>query len=64
MDINDIAAKGAHAIACRYGKKVLKQGTAPAIPESKTITLTGDAYRLGFARKDINPEEFGKRLIT
>ena len=60
MDINDIAAKGAHAIACRYGKKVLKHGTAPAIPESKTITLTGDAYRLGFARKDINPEEFGK----
>lgn len=61
MDINDIAAKGAHAIACRYGKKVLKQSTAPAIPESKTITLTGDAYRLGFARKDINPEEFGKK---
>ena len=61
MDINDIAAKGAHAIACRYGKKVLKQGTAPAIPESKTITLTGDSASL--ARTSI-PRNSAKRLIT
>lgn len=61
MDINDIAAKGARSIACRYGRKILKRDDAPVIPESKTVTLKGDSYRLGFAREDINPEEFGKK---
>lgn len=61
MDFNDIAAKGAHAIACSYGKKVLKKGKAPVILASKTSVAEGDGYRLGFARYDINPEEFGKK---
>ena len=53
--------KGCARNRLQIQQKVLKQGTAPAIPESKTITLTGNTYRLGFARKDINPEEFGKK---
>ena len=61
MDFNDIAAKGARAIANNYGKKVLKKGPAPVIPKSETVSASGEGYRLGFARADINPEEFGKK---
>ena len=61
MDFNDLAAKAAHAISINYGKKVLKKGPAPVLPVSKTLSVSGDAYRLGFARRDINPDEIGKK---
>ncbi len=61
MDINDIAAKGAKAISLNYGKKILKKGPAPKIEKFPIVTVSGGRYNLGFAKKEINPDEFGTK---
>lgn len=56
MDIMDLASKGICKITKNYGKKIQKQGEAPAIPAETPSVIKGDTYRVGFARAEIMPE--------
>lgn len=61
MDPLDIVMKGIIKITRNYGKKIQRQGDAPAIEKASTVEISGDCYRLGFSTDDIMPDlESGK----
>ena len=55
MDPLDIVMKAIIGITKNYGKKIAKQGEAPAIEKASPVTITGDKYRIGFAKEEIMP---------
>ena len=63
MDIMDLASKGIAAIAKSFGKKVAKQGPAPAIEQLKPTVISGAGFRAGFAREEIMPDLSDKNKI-
>lgn len=57
MDIMDLASSLIRKVTSNYGKKVQKQqGVAPEIPIASPLTIKGDTFRAGFAKKDIMPD--------
>lgn len=56
MDIMDVVSSGIQKITGAYGKKVQKKYTAPEIPDAKPVEISGNAFRLGFAREEIMPD--------
>ena len=61
MDPLDIVMKGIIKITRNYGKKIQKQGEAPAIEKVSPVEIKGDLFRLGFSTDEIMPDlESGK----
>lgn len=56
MDIMDIASSAIRKVTASYGKKVSKKGPAPEIPVATPTVIRGEKFRMGFARRDINPD--------
>ena len=56
MDILDQVMKIIIKIDRNYGKKVAKAGPAPEIKKVDPSTISGDTFRVGFAREEIMPE--------
>lgn len=56
MDPLDIVMKGIIGITKGYGKKVAKNQFRPAITDFVPYTISGDKYRVGFAREEIMPD--------
>jgi len=57
MSLLSLAAWGVRKIAVRSGKKMKKQGPAPAIPEASPVRLRGEGFTVGFARHETMPDD-------
>jgi len=57
MSLLSLAAWGVRKIAVRSGKKMKKQGPAPAIPEAGPVYLRGDGFTVGFASRKTMPDD-------
>ncbi|MBQ7637488.1 MAG: hypothetical protein IJS90_01130 [Clostridia bacterium] len=56
MDIMDLASKAVRKVSGAYGKKIQKTVVKQTIERNPPVTISGEAYRLGFASDDIVPE--------
>lgn len=57
MDIMDLASKAICAYTGHFGKKIMKNGTAPEIPDATPIVIGGSSYRAGFGRVEVMPAD-------
>jgi hypothetical protein len=62
MSILNTVSKILVKLTSEYGEKVKSVKNALPIPDAKPIKYSGDAYNLGFAMADINPEITDKPL--
>lgn len=56
MDILDQVMKVIIKVDRNYGKKIAKEGPAPEIAKAESSSISGDAFRAGYAREEIMPE--------
>ena len=56
MDIMDLASSLIQKVTSNYGKKLQKNGVAPAIPVASPVEIAGDKFNMGFAREEIMPD--------
>jgi len=57
MDIMDIASKAVRKVSSSYGKKVQKTVVKQDITRNSAVTISGGAFRLGFSRDTIMPDQ-------
>ena len=56
MDILDTVSKAIVGITRSYGRRVCRKGIAPDIPYANPEKISGEKFRLGFARRAVMPD--------
>lgn len=56
MDVMDLASKAVQAVSSAYGRKVQREVVKQTVERNGPITLSGDGWRVGFAKDEIMPD--------